>query len=129
MVTLLSLSDDDREMLIRLEESMWREATRFDTQFMDRALAKDFFEYGRSGRMYTRQQSLAVPRQPIDAALPLSSMSIRLLNDSTAQVTYNSAVTYDSIVEYARRSSIWSRTPAGWVLRFHQGTPYSPSDG
>jgi len=122
---LLDLSEEDRVTLTQLEEGMWREETRFDTQFMERALALDFFEYGRSGRTYTRQQSMAVPRQAIDAVLPLPHLKIRLIDQDTAQLTYDSAVTYDGIVEHAHRSSIWSRTSSGWVMRFHQGTPYA----
>src|SRR5664279_5282638 len=124
---LLELSEDDRVTLTQLEEGMWREETRFDMHFMERALASDFFEYGRSGRTYTRAQSLVVPRQPTDTVLPLPNLKIRLIGEDTAQLTYDSAVTYDGIVEHARRSSIWSRTSDGWVMRFHQGTPYVPS--
>lgn len=119
------LSEEDRCELTRLEEAMWREETRFDKHFMERHLAADFFEYGRSGRTYSRSMALAIPRGPIDAVLPLPDLSIRRLNDSTAQLTYNSAVTYDGIVEHARRSSIWSKSESGWVLCFHQGTPFS----
>lgn len=43
------LSEEDRRALMRLEESMWREETRFDKAFMERALAPDFFEFGRLG--------------------------------------------------------------------------------
>ena len=119
-------TDDDRRELTRLEESMWREKTRFDMKFMEEHLAQDFFEFGRSGKTYARDQALAVPRQPINAVLPLPSLSIRMLNQNTAQLTYFSAATYDGVVEHGRRSSIWSRTPQGWVMRFHQGTPYQP---
>jgi len=122
----LEVSDEDRRELTRLEEAMWREETRFDMAFMERHLAPDFFEYARSGRIYTRPQSLAVPRQETNAVLPLPNLSIRMLGPDTAQVTYFSAVTYDGVVEHGRRSSIWSRTPEGWVMRFHQGTPYTP---
>ena len=122
----LEISDEDRATLMRLEENLWREETRFDMRFMERVLAPDFFEYGRSGRVYTREQSLACPRQPTDAALPLPNLKIRLINEVTAQVTYDSAITNDGIVEHGHRSSIWSRTPEGWILRFHQGTPYVP---
>ena len=122
----LAISNEDRATLTRLEEAMWREETRFDMQFMERTLAPDFLEYGRSGRTYTRAQSLAVPRQTTDAVLPLPNLRIRLIDEHTAQVTYDSAVTYDGMVEHGHRSSIWSRTPFGWVMRFHQGTPYVP---
>jgi hypothetical protein len=90
---------------------------------MNEIIAPDFFEFGRSGRVYQRVDTLAVPPQPIDAVFPLPDFKARLLDQNVAQVTYNSAVTYDGVVLYARRSSIWSRTPNGWVLRFHQGTP------
>jgi hypothetical protein len=41
------LSEEDRTALMRLKEAMWREETRFDKAFMERALAPDFFEFGR----------------------------------------------------------------------------------
>lgn len=118
------LSDEDQRVLTRLEEAMWREETRFDRAFMERALASDFFEFGRSGRTYTRQQILDLPREPIDAQLPLQDLQLRLLGANTAQVTYNSVVRYQDVVEFGRRSSIWSKAGDSWVLRFHQGTPY-----
>ena len=105
---------------------MWREETRFDMAFMESALAPDFFEFGRSGRRYTRQQILGLPRHFIDAELPLHDLEIRLLDPDVAQVTYNSKVTHDGVAEHGRRSSLWSRSADTWFLRFHQGTPYVP---
>lgn len=113
-------------MLTQLEENMWREVTRFDIRFQETFFAPDFLEFGRSGRVYTRDQVIRNVAQPIQAVLPLPDLAIRLLDENTAQLTYNSAVTYDGVVEHARRSSIWSRTKDGWVMRFHQGTPYVP---
>jgi hypothetical protein len=122
----VELSIEDRAALEHLEESLWREETRFDHKFMDEVVAQDFLEFGRSGRIYKRADTLSAGRQPIDAVLPLPDLKIRLLNEHTAQVTYDSAVRHNGVVEYGRRSSIWSRTKQGWVLRFHQGTPYLP---
>lgn len=121
----MEISREDQKTLERLEEELWREETRFDTQRMNELIAPDFFEFGRSGRVYQRENILAIARQKIDAVFPLPEFQARLLDENTAQVTYNSAVTHDGIVQYARRSSIWSRTTSGWVLRFHQGTPFS----
>ena len=122
----MKLSIEDRATLARLEESLWRAETRFDYEFMDKVVARDSFEFGRSGRIYERADTLSAGRQPIDAVLPLPNLKIRLLNEDTAQVTYDSAITDKGVVVYGRRSSIWSRTGKGRVLRFHQGTPYSP---
>ncbi len=120
----MGMSEHDRVTLQQLEEELWREETRFDRKRMTEIIAPDFLEFGRSGRTYRREDSLAVSRQPIDAVLPLADFEARLLHPDIAQVTYNSVVTYDGVVQRARRSSIWSRIPGGWVLRFHQGTPY-----
>ena len=122
----LTLSEEDRAILTRLEEDMWREVTRFDRTFQEQRFAGDFFEFGRSGRIYTRDRTIHQNSQPIHAVLPLPNLAIRLLDKNTAQVTYNSQVEYDGIMEYGRRSSIWSCTESGWVMRFHQGTPYQP---
>ena len=118
------LSSDELETLRALEEELWREASRFDLRRMNELLAADFFEFGRSGRRYEREDTLAAPPQPIEAVLPLPNFRARLLAPDVAQVTYDSAVTYDGVVLHARRSSLWSRTATGWELRFHQGTPH-----
>lgn len=120
----MELSEQDRFALERLEEELWREETRFDRKRMAEIIAPDFLEFGRSGRIYRREDSLAVSQQPIDALLPLPNFEARLLHPDVALVTYNSAVRYDGVVQRARRSSIWSRTSGSWKLRFHQGTPY-----
>lgn len=117
------LADADRAQLVHLEECMWRTETRFDLAFMERTLAPDFFEFGRSGRAWTREQILDMAGRPIDAVLPLPNLKVRLLDADTAQLTYESQVRFDGMVEHAHRSSIWSRTAEGWRLRFHQGTP------
>jgi hypothetical protein len=120
----LTLADEDRKLLQRLEEELWREETRFDIHYMEQVLAEDFFEFGRSGRVYNRDEILAAPRQTLDAVLPLPDYDVRLLAEDVALATYNSAITYDGVLEKGRRSSIWSRTSTGWAIRFHQGTPY-----
>lgn len=104
------VTEEVRRTLTRLEEAMWREDTRFDMEFMEAVLAPDFFEFGRSGRTFTREQTLAATRHFIDARLPLPALEVRLLDRDTAHVTYDSAVINDGVVEHGRRSSIWSRT-------------------
>ena len=108
----------------KLEEEFWREETRFDQGRMDELFASDFFEFGGSGRVHSRAASLGMERAPINAQLPLPDFEARWLAPGVVQVTYNSAVEKDGVVEHRRRSSIWTMSEAGWVMRFHQGTPY-----
>jgi hypothetical protein len=122
----MPLQPEDIAELTRLEEAMWTAASRFDAAFQQQRFAPDFLEFGRSGRIYAREQVIETGGGEIKARLPLDGLRIRSLDASTAQVTYNSHVAYGAVVEHARRSSIWSRTDNGWVMRFHQGTPYEP---
>lgn len=122
------LSAQDIATLTALEEALWRAPTRFDRAFMERTLAADFCEIGRSGRTYTREQTLAIaPQASIQAVLPLPNLRIRLLARDVAQLTYDSRGVHDGATEHAHRSSLWTRGTDGWQLRFHQGTPFVPA--
>ena len=98
------LSPDDQAELQRLEESMWQQSNRFDLAFQEARFASDFFEFGRSGRVYDRAQAIRTDSQPIAARLPLANLRFRVLDVRTVQLTYDSAAEYDGIMEYARRS-------------------------
>jgi hypothetical protein len=115
----------DKKMLenIReLEESLWRSETRFDPAYLDRVLSPDFFEFGRSGRVYTRAETLQAPFTEIHCKLPLQNFEVYPLNHDIVLATYISEVLYEEW-EFANRSSIWMKTMLGWQIRFHQGTP------
>lgn len=105
-----------------LEESLWRAETRFDRDYLERVLHPDFFEFGRSGRTWTRAQTTAMESGEIDAVLPLPDFAVSQLGDDAILVTYRSIVGHEEL-DYANRSSIWVRDGDAWRLRFHQGTP------
>ena len=115
--------------LYALEESLWRPETRFDRALMERTLAADFFEFGRSGRVWTREDCLAHDYQEINARLPLDNFAVHDVSDDVVMVTYVSAVTYDGVEELANRCSVWRRVGGDWQLRFHQGTPTTAGRG
>jgi hypothetical protein len=118
----MKLSESDLEILKKLEESLWQSETRFNLAHQEKVFATDFFEFGRSGRTYTRDQMVRTEVQPIRAKLPLQNFKIHALDSNNALVTYISEVQYDEL-EKANRCSVWSRIGDRWQLRFHQGTP------
>ena len=124
----VELSNADIATLQQLEEALWMPATRFDHSFMENLLAPDFFEYGRSGRVYNRSDCLSVVATELQATIPLENLQIRRLTDDTALITYNSEVRYNGLTERARRSSIWTNNGSQWKIRFHQGTPFGESE-
>jgi hypothetical protein len=118
----MRIDNGDVEKLKELEESMWRSETRFDREYMERILSPDFFEFGRSGRIYKRKDTLAAPSQEIGARLPLKDFKVHQISDNVVLVTYVSIIESEN-VQIGNRSSIWMKTDEGWKLRFHQGTP------
>ena len=118
----MKISEENYKKLEVLEVSMWKPETRFDKDYMNRTLTDDFFEFGRSGREYEKEETISAPMQEIKATLPLKQFKVDLIDTNVALVTYISEVQYDTL-EIANRSSIWVKTGTGWRLRFHQGTP------
>ncbi len=116
------MNEEDLNKLRELEESLWIAETRFDRGYMDRILAPDFFEFGRSGRIYMREDTLSAPPQKINAVLPLKDFKVHMISDGVVLVTYTGEVVSGNLLT-SNRSSLWLKTPGGWQLRFHQGTP------
>lgn len=118
----MKVSTEDFEKLRELEESLWIAEKRFDREYMERVLSPSFFEFGRSGRIYTREDTISASAQEISIKLPLKDFKVHPVSDGVVLVTYVSEVFYD-ILLVSNRSSLWVKTPGGWNLRFHQGTP------
>jgi hypothetical protein len=117
------ISPQDLDELQQLEESLWIAHTRFDRAYMERILSPDFVEFGRSGKMYGREETLSATSHDIRCTLPLKHFSACCIEANVFLVTYVSEIMGESEVLVANRSSIWIKTLQGWQLRFHQGTP------
>jgi len=113
---------DSEAELVELEHALWRAETRFDRTFMERTLADDFSEFGRSGRVHTRADTLGVAGDTIQATL--RDIEVDRVTDDVALVTYVSEVQTEQL-HVANRASLWVRRDGRWQLRFHQGTPLS----
>jgi hypothetical protein len=116
------VSDAEAAELQKLEESLWREETRFDPAYMEDILAADFFEFGRSGRIYRREDTLNVPSGSFETTSPLPDFRAHAIAPDVVLVTYRSEVRFGDIVEFGNRSSLWSKETGKWKIRFHQGT-------
>lgn len=120
----LDLSESERRQLYDLEVSLWLPETRFDRALMERTLAPEFVEFGRSGRIWSCEQCLTVAPASFSIRLPLPDFGVRRLAQDIALATYVSDVDFKPTIEVANRSSIWRRGGSlGWEIVFHQGTP------
>ncbi len=118
----MALDNSDIQKLHELEESLWKSETRFNEEYMRTIMAKDFFEFGRSGKIYSIDECLSASYQEIGAKLPLKDFAIHEIDEKVVLITYISEVQYDEI-EIGNRSSLWLKNEDGWKLKFHQGTP------
>lgn len=108
--------------LLELESALWKSETRYNLEFQERTFAPDFFEFGRSGRRYTRSELIRTSTSPIRARFPLQEFNVAHIEANTYLVTYVSEALFETL-ERANRCSLWTKTDKGWQLRFHQGTP------
>jgi hypothetical protein len=116
------------DALRALEVELHQGATRADRARMDALLHPDFFEFGRSGTVWTRAATLDEFAAGGDAAprIRADRFELQRLADDLALLTYRSAhVGADAAAHrFTLRASLWQRGgPVGWQLRFHQGTP------
>jgi hypothetical protein len=125
---MAELSEQSTQVLMQLEEDLWRSEVRYSPEKMDKLLDDEFIEIGSSGRIYDKRETLATPVQDIGARLPLVDFSTRGLAPSLVLVRYRSIQRNpDGSEKQALRSSIWKQTNQGWKLCFHQGTPVPPA--
>ena len=117
------ISPQDVDELRQLEESLWIAQTRFDQAYMQQILSPEFVEFGRSGKVYGREETLSTAYHDIRCTFPLKNFTAQRIEANVFLVIYVSECISDGQVLVANRSSIWIKTPQGWQLRFHQGTP------
>jgi hypothetical protein len=98
-------TEEETGQLYALEESLWRRVTRFDVAHMELLLAADFTEFGRSGRVDTRDDMLEPVDHPINVALPLENFAVRRIADDVALITYTSRLTRGGGIEVANQGT------------------------
>lgn len=110
-----------------LETGLHQYAIRSDAGMVNKLLHKDFVETGRSGQIYTREQSLsALAAETSQSEIQASDFALAILADGVVLLTYKSFQQDAAgiISKRALRSSIWMMSEdANWQMRFHQGTP------
>jgi len=115
------LNRDEALTLQAMEEAMWRPETRFDRRYMEAVLAENFSEVGRSGRLFTREDTLDLQPVEIDIEFPLRGFEAVAVCEDVALVRYTS-VPSRATRGATHRTSVWVND-GRWRLRFHQATP------
>ena len=109
-----------------LETSLHAPAVRADKAQLEALLHADFFEIGRSGTSYYRNDIIQqLVSQIGDAVIWSQDFELSMPAYSVALLVYKSAHlgADGQLTLHAQRSSMWQYDALGWQLRFHQGTP------
>jgi len=108
-----------------LEEKLLQQETRNSPSEVATLLHPDFFEFGQSGTVWSRQQTIDRLAQDRPMEGSLTDLSARSLAADVMLVTYR-AVGRDPASGkewHSLRSSVWKLTDGRWQMIFHQGTP------
>ncbi len=110
--------------LLDLERALLNPAVRRDRPRVENLLARDFEEFGSSGRVWTRQQIVDALAMEANQEIRAGEFRCTLLAATVALITYRTMRTdlTTGIHTTALRSSLWTKESGGWRLRFHQGT-------
>ncbi|HWT64547.1 MAG TPA: DUF4440 domain-containing protein [Terracidiphilus sp.] len=111
--------------LLHCELQLLSPRVRRDRNRVSALLARDFVEFGASGRMWSREETLEELARETEFETPvMEDFRCRQLAEDLVLVTYRT-VRGDmeaGVRQMSLRSSLWSKQMKGWVLRFHQGT-------
>jgi hypothetical protein len=111
-----------------LEERLLRQDVRHSPNEVGTLLAADFFEFGRSGIVWNREQTVAALAQEPLMERSMRDFAARVLAEGVVLVTYRSVLRdpVSSNEWHALRSSVWKLIDGRWQVIFHQGTPAQP---
>ena len=116
-------SENPAEHLFHLERQLQDPAFRSDPEKVGNLLVEGFREFGASGRVFTRLETIAALASETPYVITSRDFACTMLSPSAALVTY---ISRDGKRE-TRRSSLWQLGESGWQILFHQGTAIPPS--
>ncbi|MFE9724173.1 DUF4440 domain-containing protein [Streptomyces sp. NPDC005794] len=96
---------------------------RASADVMATLLHPDFREIGTSGRLWERDTIIAMLTAP-DAPCPGPLTASRMRGDQLAADLVHLTFDTESKGLRSHRSSLWRLTRSGWLLYFHQATPF-----
>jgi hypothetical protein len=111
--------------LSQLEEELLQPHVRATPETAAKLLADEFVEFGSSGRIYNKPQTLDTLRSETAAEFAMSDFRVLSLAPGAALTTYRVS-RFDrqsNRSTLSLRSSIWKMKDGRWQLVFHQGTP------
>ncbi|MGQ7745274.1 nuclear transport factor 2 family protein [Pectobacterium brasiliense] len=119
-----------QSLIVHYERQLHCQATRSKKTIIDQLLHRDFFEIGRSGMRYDKQQVIdALISETVEQQIQADNFELSVVDEKSVLLTYMSyKADENNIVSKTWRTSLWiknadNQNPDAWQMRFHQGTP------
>lgn len=119
----MKISKSIENCIFNLENELLKPEVRLSAKRISKILAKGFFEFGSSGRVYNYTAGDVFDDK--GSTYEIEDFELQRLSYGCVLATYK-AVKRDSagnMTSVTLRSSIWGRSGAAWKMVFHQGTP------
>ncbi|WP_259344900.1 nuclear transport factor 2 family protein [Pectobacterium aroidearum] len=121
-------------LIVHYEKQLHCPVTRSQRVVIDKLLHHDFFEIGRSGMQFDKQQVIdALISETAEQPIQADNFELSVVDEKSVLLTYLSyKADENNIVSKTWRTSLWvrnvdSQNPDDWQMRFHQGTPTASS--
>ena len=108
-----------------LELSLLKPEVRSSREKLNELLSDDFMEFGSSGSVYYKIDTLQNLTNSTDKVVyVVSDFKAKELSENFVLTTFKTERTInDTDIVVSLRSSIWKKTEGKWQMFFHQGTP------
>ncbi|WP_225084693.1 nuclear transport factor 2 family protein [Pectobacterium colocasium] len=127
---MISETQKLQSLIVHYERQLHCQVTRCQKTVIDKLLHSDFFEIGRSGMRYNKQQVIdALISETVEQQIQADNFELSLVDEKSVLLTYLSYTADENdIVSKTWRTSLWIKNadrpdPDDWQIRFHQGTP------
>lgn len=103
-----------------LEEKLLRPEVRTNPEKLNELLADEFFEYGSSGNIFSKNDCIDAVKIGGTFKMTLHNFNMHTLADDVVLATFQ--INDETRNRHTLRSSIWKYKNGRWQLFFHQGT-------
>jgi len=111
------------EELEKLEPLIYAANDGAPRAYFEGLLNYDFWEVGASGKIYDRAFVLSAleerRKNPREEAWRTFDFNLRRIEENHFLLTYS----LQQPTRLSRRATLWQKTPEGWKIIYHQGTP------
>jgi hypothetical protein len=120
----MTANDKVFELLVSMECELQKFDVRSNASKISKLLGPNFYEFGASGKVLTREDVLnRLPFEDDKIKIEPSNFKITMLSPETALLTYIAKkINPDNSSLQYLRSSLWKNIAGTWQIEFHQGT-------